>query len=98
MSSESECSAPGPAMVKAVTEMIKNLEEIALDPSIISKCPDLPGVVLDKVLATRLDRDGPEYAKVARDYQTLRADYLKAIWNVVNWAEVAKNYAADKKS
>ncbi|HYY30840.1 MAG TPA: hypothetical protein VE860_23080 [Chthoniobacterales bacterium] len=66
-------------MMKAVAEMIKNLEEIALDPSIISKCPDLPGVVLDKVLATRLDRDGPEYAKVARDYQTLRADYLKAL-------------------
>ena len=66
-------------MVKAVAEMIKNLEEIALDPSIIGKCPDLPGVVLDKVLATRLDRDGPEYAKVTHDYQTLRADYLKAL-------------------
>ena len=24
------------------------------------------------------------------DYQNERADYLKAIWNVVNWAEVAK--------
>jgi hypothetical protein len=66
-------------MVKAVAEMIKNLEEIALDPSIIGKCPDLPGVVLDKVLATRLDRDGPEYAQVTHDYQTLRADYLKAL-------------------
>ncbi len=27
-------------------------------------------------------------------YQNKRADYLKAFWNVVNWAEVAKNYAA----
>ena len=25
-------------------------------------------------------------------YQNTRADYLKAFWNVVNWAEVAKNY------
>jgi len=30
-------------------------------------------------------------------YQNRRADYLKAVWNVVNWAEVSKNYGAVKK-
>jgi len=25
-------------------------------------------------------------------YQNKRADYLKAVWNVIDWAEVAKNY------
>jgi len=29
-------------------------------------------------------------------YQNLRANYLKAWWNVVNWAEVAKRYEAAK--
>jgi len=30
-------------------------------------------------------------------YQNKRADYLKSWWNVVNWAEVAKNYEAAKR-
>jgi Fe-Mn family superoxide dismutase len=29
-------------------------------------------------------------------YQNKRPDYLSAIWNVVNWAEVAKRFAAAK--
>jgi hypothetical protein len=66
-------------MVKAVDEMIRNLEQISADPSIIGMCPELPGVVLDKILSTCVDRDGPEYAKVAHDYESLRADYLKAL-------------------
>ena len=66
-------------MVNAVAEMLRNLEQISTDPSIIGQCPELPGVVLDKVCATCLDRDGPEYAKVNRDYQALRAHYFKAL-------------------
>ena len=30
-------------------------------------------------------------------YQNRRADYLKAFWNVVNWAEAAKNYDQIKR-
>jgi Fe-Mn family superoxide dismutase len=30
-------------------------------------------------------------------YQNRRGEYLKAFWNVVNWAEVAKNYEAARK-
>jgi superoxide dismutase, Fe-Mn family len=29
-------------------------------------------------------------------YQNRRADYLKAFWNVLNWADAAKNFAAAK--
>ena len=30
-------------------------------------------------------------------YQNKRPDYLKAVWNVVNWSEVARHYDAAKK-
>src|SRR2546426_209701 len=30
-------------------------------------------------------------------YQNRRADYLKAVWNVIHWVEAAKNYEAAKK-
>ncbi|HEY3912847.1 MAG TPA: superoxide dismutase [Verrucomicrobiae bacterium] len=30
-------------------------------------------------------------------YQNKRADYLKAVWNVINWNQVASNFEAAKK-
>jgi Fe-Mn family superoxide dismutase len=30
-------------------------------------------------------------------YQNKRPDYLKAVWNVINWDEVSKHYSAAKK-
>src|ERR1700730_1478921 len=79
MSRSAECSAPGPEMVNAVAEMLRNLEQISVDPAVIGQCPELPGVVLDKVFASCLDREGPEYAKITRDYSALRAHYFKAL-------------------
>lgn len=30
------------------------------------------------------------------DYQNVKADYVKAFWNIVNWSDVAKRFAAVK--
>ena len=79
MSRRSQTATPRPEMVSAVAEMLLNLEQISPDPSIVGRCPELPGIVLDKVLATCLDRDGPDYAQVNRDYEALRVEYFKAL-------------------
>jgi hypothetical protein len=70
---------PHPEMVKAVDEMFKSLEQIATDPSTVGCCPQLPGIVLDKIEASSLDRDSDAYKKVTQEYEALRADYLKAL-------------------
>ncbi len=79
MAQREKTSPPGSEMIKAVSEMLRNLEEISTDPSIIGSCPELPGIVLDKVQATLRDRDGAEYADLNRDYNRLRAEYLQAL-------------------
>ena len=74
MANRAKTSVPGPKMINAVSEMLRKLEDISADPSIVGSCPELPGIVLDKVEASVLDRNGPEYAGVTREYERLRAD------------------------
>jgi hypothetical protein len=70
---------PGPEMINAVSEMLRKLEGISADPSIIGSCPELPGIVLDKIEGSCLDRDGADYNEVNRDFENLRAEYLQAL-------------------
>src|SRR5262249_36745915 len=79
MASREKTSPPGPEMVNAVSEMLRDLEAISADPSIISSCPELPGIVLDKIQGTLRDRDSAEYADLNRNFSNLRAEYFQAL-------------------
>ena len=79
MAKRAKTSVPGPEMINAINEMLRNLEDISADPSIVGSCPELPGIVLDKVEATVLDRKGSEYARVTAEYDALRAEYFQAL-------------------
>ena len=79
MASREKTSPPGPEMINAVSEMLRSLERISADPSIIGSCPELPGIVLDKVEATLRDTDSAEYDDITRDFNNLRAEYLQAL-------------------
>ena len=66
-------------MIDAVAEAIRNLENLAPDPEIVGACPELPGIVLDRVVGTPLDRQGTEYQGVIDDYDKIRQEYFQAL-------------------
>jgi hypothetical protein len=66
-------------MVKAVDEMLKNLEKLAPDPGIVSACPELPGIVLDQVLGKVQSRGDCDYQEITRNYRSMRSEYLRAL-------------------
>jgi hypothetical protein len=79
MPKRNSASPPRPEMVSAVNEMLAKLEQISPDPSLVGRCPELPGIVLDRVMSSPLDRAGSEYKQVGSDYEKLRSEYLKAL-------------------
>src|ERR1700704_6567719 len=79
MPKRNSASPPRPEMVSAVNEMLAKLEQISPDPSLVGRCPELPGIVLDRVMSSPLDRAGSEYKQVGNDYEKLRSESLKPL-------------------
>ena len=66
----------------------------------ISSNPNQDNPLMTKIVKKRtgtpiLGLDVWEHAYYLK-YQNKRADYIKAFWNVLNWAEVEKRYNAAK--
>src|SRR6516165_5578447 len=79
MSRKPRSTPSRPEMVKAVDEMLKNLEKLAPDPGIVSACPELPGIALDQVLSKVQSRDDSDYQEITRNYRSMRSEYLRAL-------------------
>jgi hypothetical protein len=70
---------PRQEMIDAVAEAIRDFENLAPDPEIVSACPELPGIVLDRILGRALDRKGEEYLTTIKDYDKIRNEYFQAL-------------------
>jgi hypothetical protein len=66
-------------MCAAVDEAIKELEKLIADPTSIGACPELPGIVLDRIVGRTLDRASEEYEQTTKAYSRMRGEYLKAL-------------------
>jgi hypothetical protein len=77
--SDSSSKPPSAEMRAAVDEAIKELEKLISDPAAIGACPELPGVVLDRIIGRPLDRASEEYDQTTKAYGKMRGDYLKAL-------------------
>jgi hypothetical protein len=79
MSRKSDSSPPQPEMVKSIDEMLKHLEKLEPDPAIVGTCPELPGIVLDRVLGKVQSREDSDYKEIVRKYNSMRSEYLRAL-------------------
>lgn len=66
-------------MIDAVAEAIRDFEKLAPDPETVGACPELPGIVLDRILGRALDRKGEEYLATIKDYDKIRNEYFQAL-------------------
>jgi hypothetical protein len=77
--SHSSSKPPNAEMRAAVDEAIKELEKLISDPAAIGACPELPGIVLDRIVGRPLDRASEEYEQTTKAYSKMRGAYLKAL-------------------
>jgi hypothetical protein len=80
-SSKNQPPPPRQEMLDAVAEAIRDFERLAPDPELVGVCPDLPGIVLDRILGRALDRKGEEYKTTIKDYDNIRQEYFQALVN-----------------
>jgi hypothetical protein len=70
---------PRQEMIDAVAEAMRDFEKLAPDPGLVGACPELPGIVLDRVLGRPLDRGGEEYKSTIKEYDKIREEYFQAL-------------------